>query len=60
MNQMDVTDNYRTFHWKKQQERNNKVYPKTIQTNKNDTFWAPHGDFYKIDHTISHKTGLKG
>jgi hypothetical protein len=39
---MDLTDNYRTF------------YPKT----KVDTFSASHGTFSKIDHIISHKTGL--
>jgi exonuclease III len=43
MNQMDLTDIYRTFH------------PKT----KEYTFFsAPHGTFYKINHVIGHKTGL--
>ena len=43
MKQMDLTDIYRTF------------YPKT----KGYTFFsAPHGTFSKIDHIISHKTGL--
>jgi exonuclease III len=44
MNQMDLTNIYRTF------------YPKT----KEYTFFsAPHGTFSKIDHIIGHKTGLK-
>ena len=43
MNQMDLTYIYRTF------------YPKT----KESTFFlAPPGTFSKIDHIISHKTGL--
>jgi len=43
MNHMDLTDIYRKFH------------PKT----KGYTFFsAPHGTFSKIEHTISHKTGL--
>jgi exonuclease III len=43
MNQMDLTDTYRTFH------------PKT----KEYTFFsAPHGTFSKTDHIIGHKTGL--
>jgi exonuclease III len=43
MEQMDLTDIYRTF------------YPKT----KGYTFFsAPHGTFTKIDHIIGHKTGL--
>jgi exonuclease III len=43
MNQMDLTDTYRTFH------------PKA----KGYTFFsAPHGSFSKIDHIIGHKTGL--
>ena len=43
MDQMDLTDIYRTF------------YPKT----KEYTFFsAPHGTFSKTDHIISHKTGL--
>jgi hypothetical protein len=43
MKQMDLTDINRTF------------YPKT----KGYTFFsAPHGTFSKIDHIISHKTGI--
>jgi exonuclease III len=43
INQMDLTDIYRTFH------------PKT----KEYTFFsAPHGTFSKTDHIIGHKTGL--
>jgi hypothetical protein len=43
MNQMDLTDIYKTF------------YPKT----KEYTFFsASHGTFSKIDHIIGHKTGL--
>jgi hypothetical protein len=43
MDQMDLTDIYRTFH------------PQT----KEYTFSsAPHGTFSKTDHVISHKTGL--
>jgi exonuclease III len=43
LKQMDLTDMYTTF------------YPKT----KVYTFFsAPHGTFSKIDHIISHKTGL--
>ena len=43
MNQMDLTDIYRTF------------YPKT----KGYTFFsAPHGTFSKIDHITGHKTGF--
>jgi len=43
MNQMDLTDIYRTF------------YPKT----KGYTFFSPpHGTFSKIDRIIRHKTGL--
>ena len=43
MNQIVLADTYRTFH------------PKT----KEYTFFsAPHGTFSKIDHIISHKTGL--
>jgi hypothetical protein len=44
MNQIDLTDIYRTFH------------PKAREYN----FSAPHGTFYKIDHTINHKTSLNG
>jgi exonuclease III len=44
MDQMDLTDIYKTFQ------------PKT----KEYTFFsAPHGTFSKTDHIISHKTGLK-
>jgi exonuclease III len=43
MNQVDLTDIYKTFH------------PKT----KEYTFFsAPHGTFSKTDHKIGHKTGL--
>jgi exonuclease III len=42
MDQMDLTDIYRTFH------------PKT----KEYTFLVPHGTFSKIDHIICHKTSL--
>ena len=43
MNQMDLTDNYRTFH------------PKT----KEYTFFSePHSTFSQIDHTIFHKAIL--
>jgi exonuclease III len=43
MNQMDLTDIYRTFH------------PKTKEY---IFFSAPHGTFSKIDHIISNKTNL--
>ena len=43
MDQMDLTDICRTFH------------PKTKEYN---FFSAPHGTFSKIDHMISHRTGL--
>jgi exonuclease III len=43
MNQMDLTDIYRTFH------------PKA---NKYTFFSAPHGAFSKTDHIIGQKTGL--
>ena len=43
MKQMDLTDIYRTF------------YSKTKEYN---FFSAPHGTFSKIDHMISHRTGL--
>jgi hypothetical protein len=43
MNQMDLTDIYRTFHSKAKEY----IF-----------FSAPHGTFSKIDHIISHKTGL--
>jgi exonuclease III len=44
MNQMDLTDIYRTFH------------PKAKEYT---LFLAPHGTFSKIDHIIGHKTTLK-
>jgi exonuclease III len=43
MNQMDLTDIYRSF------------YPKTKQYT---FFSAPHSTFSKTDHIIGHKTGL--
>jgi exonuclease III len=43
MNQMDLTDIYKTFH------------PKT---KKYSFFSAPHGTFSKIDHIISNKQAL--
>jgi exonuclease III len=43
VDQMDLTDMYRTFH------------PKTKEYN---FFSAPHGTFSKTDHIISHTTGL--
>jgi exonuclease III len=43
MNQMDLTDIYRTF------------YPKTKEYN---FFSAPHGTFSKINHIDGNKTGL--
>jgi exonuclease III len=44
INQMDLTDIYRTFHSK----------------TKGYTFFsAPHGAFSKTDHIIKHKTSLK-
>jgi hypothetical protein len=43
MDQMDLTDIYRTFH------------PKTKECN---FFSAPYGTFSKIEHKISHKAGL--
>ena len=42
MDQMDLTDIYRTY------------YPKTGYT----FFSAPHGSFSKIDHIVNHKTSL--
>ena len=42
VNQMDLTDIYRTFHSKA----------------KEYTFSAPHGTFSKTDHKIGHNTGL--
>jgi hypothetical protein len=44
MNQMDVTDIYRTI-----QPKTKKIYT---------FFSAPHGTFSKTDHTIGHKTSL--
>jgi exonuclease III len=44
MNQMDLTDIYRTF------------YPKAKECN---FFSALHGTFFKIDHIVGHKTVLK-
>ena len=43
MDEMDLTDIYRTFH------------PKTKEYT---LFLAPHGTFFKIDHIISHKIVL--
>jgi hypothetical protein len=43
LNQMDLTDIYRTFHPKAKEY----IF-----------FLAPHGTFSKIDHIICHKTGL--
>jgi hypothetical protein len=43
MDQIDLTDIYRTFH------------PKTKE---HAFFSAPHGTFSKFDHIIGHKTGL--
>jgi hypothetical protein len=43
MDQMDLTDIYRTFH------------PKAKEYN---LFSAPHGSFFKTDHIIGHKIGL--
>jgi exonuclease III len=43
MDQMDLTDIYRTFHTKAQEYT---------------FFSAPHGTFSIIDHIIGHKTGL--
>jgi hypothetical protein len=45
INQMDLTNIYRTF------------YPKTNKQKKY-TFSAPHGTFSKTDHIIGHKTTL--
>jgi exonuclease III len=42
MNQMKLTDIYKTFH------------PKT----KEYTFSGPHGTFFKTDHIVAHKTSL--
>jgi exonuclease III len=44
MDQMDLTDIYRTF------------YPKTKEYT---LFSAPHGSYSKTDHITCHKTGLK-
>jgi hypothetical protein len=46
MNQMDLTDIYRTFH------------PKTTTTTKYNFFSAPHSTFSKNDHIICHITNL--
>jgi exonuclease III len=43
MDQMDLTDIYRTFH---------------PQTKEYTFFSAPHGTFFKTDYRIGHKTGL--
>jgi hypothetical protein len=42
MNQMDLTDIYRTFH------------PKSLKEKKYTFFSAPHGSFSKFDHIIGH------
>jgi len=43
MNQMDLTNIYRTFH---------------PQIKEYTLFLAPHGTFFKIDYIMGHKTGL--
>jgi hypothetical protein len=43
MDQMDLIDSYRRFH---------------LKTKENTFFSVPHGIITKIDHRISHKTGL--
>jgi exonuclease III len=43
MNQMDLTDIYRTFH---------------PETKEYTFFSAPHSTFFKIDHLIGHKTTI--
>lgn len=44
LDQMDITDIYRTFH------------PKTTEYS---FFLSTHGTFSRIDHILGHKSGLK-
>jgi len=45
VNQMDLTDIFRTFH---------------LKTKEYIFFPAPHGNFSKIDNIITHKTSING